>query len=230
MQIETSFTVPVPPEQAWPLLLDVPRIAPCLPGAELTETLGERRYRGRATVKVGPVQLAFAGEAEIVSIDEAARTARVVAKGADTRGRGNASASVAFMLAPDGGGTRVDVRTDLQLVGAVAQYGRAAGLLKEIANQLVKQFSDNLRAEIGAAVPAAAEATREAGPPASPEPMPANRETGETAVQPPPVETAPTRSAGPVPSAGPKHELSALALLWAALKAMAGRWLGRRNR
>ncbi len=217
MQIETSFTVPVPPEQAWPLLLDVPRIAPCLPGAELTESLGERRYRGRATVKVGPVQLAFAGEAEIVDLDEAARTARVVAKGQDTRGRGNASASVAFALAPEGAGTRIDVRTDLQLVGAVAQYGRAAGLLKEIANQLVKQFSDNLRAEIGAggslaAAPAA---------PAAPEPMRADREFGETAVQPPPASASPARPPGP------KHELSVLALLWAALKAMAGRWLGR---
>ena len=221
MQIETSFTVPVPPEQAWPLLLDVPRIAPCLPGAELTGTLGERRYRGRATVKVGPVQLAFAGEAEIVSLDEAARTARVVAKGADTRGRGNASASVAFALAPEGAGTRIDVKTDLQLVGAVAQYGRAAGLLKAIANQLVRQFSDNLRAEIGASGTAASPDTRAAEPtaPAAPEPMPASREFGETAVQPPP-EPPPART-------GPKHELSAVALLWAALKAMIGRWLGR---
>src|SRR3712207_9185553 len=94
MLIETRFTVPVPPEQAWPLLLDVPRIAPCLPGAELTEVTGDRRYKGRATVKVGPVQLTFAGQAEITDVDDVARTARVTAKGADAKGRGNASATV----------------------------------------------------------------------------------------------------------------------------------------
>src|SRR4051794_16720197 len=151
MKIETDFSVPVPPAKAWPLLLDVPRIAPCLPGASLTDDLGDRRYRGQATVKVGPVQLQFGGEAQITDIDEAARKARVTAKGADTKGRGNASANVDFALVADGDGTRVHVITDLQLVGAVAQYGRAAGLLKEIANQLVKQFADNLRDEIGRA-------------------------------------------------------------------------------
>ncbi|MCC7345915.1 MAG: SRPBCC family protein, partial [Variibacter sp.] len=133
MQFENTFTIAVGPEEAWPLLLDVPAIAPCLPGAEITEALGERKFRGRATVKVGPVQLAFAGEAEIVDVDEAARSARVVARGADQKGRGNASAAVTFSLLPDAAGSRVNVVTDLTLVGAVAQYGRGAGLLKLVA-------------------------------------------------------------------------------------------------
>lgn len=146
MKIDNSFVVPVPVEQAWPLLLDVPSIAPCLPGAELTEVVGPQHYRGRAVVKVGPVQLTFEGEAQIVDIDEAARTARVVAKGSDKKGRGNAAATVLFALAEDPAGSRVDVSTDLSLVGAVAQYGRGAGLMKAIADQLVGQFAANLGA------------------------------------------------------------------------------------
>lgn len=162
MKIDVSFTVPVPPDRAWPLLLDVPRIAPCVPGASLTEELGDNRYKGKATVKVGPVQLAFAGEASITGIDEAARTARVVAKGADQKGRGSASATADFALVEEEGGTRVNVATEIQLVGAVAQYGRATGLIKDIATQIVDQFAANLRAEIaaengeGEAAPAAA--------------------------------------------------------------------------
>lgn len=151
MKFDNSFVVPIPPAEAWPLLLDVPVIAPCLPGAEITETLGERRYRGRAAVKVGPVQLGFDGEAEILAVDDAAMTARVVAKGAEKRGRGNASATVDFALLPDVAGSRVLVVTELNLVGAVAQYGRGAGLIKEIANQLIDQFAGNLESLIRAA-------------------------------------------------------------------------------
>jgi uncharacterized protein len=202
MKIETSFAVPVPPAEAWPLLLDVPRIAPCLPGASLTEDLGEGRYKGQATVKVGPVQLTFAGEARITDVNDEARTARVIAKGADAKGRGSASATASFALMPEGEGTRVDVVTDLQLVGAVAQYGRGAGLLKEIANELVKQFSENLRREIERSAPNTAGAESETAAGKSPFPPPA-------------------------PTAQPAKELSAFALLWAALKAMVGRWLGR---
>lgn len=215
MKIETSFTVPVPPAAAWPLLLDVPRIAPCLPGASLTEDLGERRYKGLATVKVGPVQLQFAGEAQITNVDEAARTARVVAKGADAKGRGNASANVDFNLAPDGDGTRVNVTTDLQLVGAVAQYGRAAGLLKEIANQIVKQFSDNLRAEIARSEPA----------PAFPSPSPHVVGIAAQTEAPPAVASASPPQPQQVPA--PTQGLSALSLLWAAVKAIVRRRLGR---
>lgn len=151
MRIENSFTVPMPPDEAWAVLLDVPTIAPCLPGAEVTEVIGLDRYKGRALLKVGPVQLAFAGEAEIIDIDEQAKTARVIAKGADQKGRGNASAAVQFSLTEHPEGTRVHVATDLNLVGAVAQYGRGAGLLKAVADQLVGQFANNLAAALGGA-------------------------------------------------------------------------------
>ena len=144
MKIENTFIVPMPVEQAWPLLLDVPTIAPCLPGAELTEVVGPQQFRGRALVKVGPVALAFEGEAQIVDIDDAAKTARVIAKGSDKKGRGNASATVEFALAEHPEGARVNVTTDLSLTGAVAQYGRGAGLIKAIADQLIGQFAANL--------------------------------------------------------------------------------------
>ena len=148
MKIESTFVVPMPVEEAWPLLLDVPSIAPCLPGAELIEVMGPQHYRGRASIKVGPVQLAFEGEAQIVDIDAAAKTARVVAKGSEKKGRGNASATVAFALAEHPDGARVNVATELNLVGAVAQYGRGAGLLKAIADQLIGEFAANLDAAL----------------------------------------------------------------------------------
>ena len=133
MQLQNSFTVPAPPDVAWAILLDVPRIAPCMPGAELTETVGERTYRGNAKLRVGPVSLTFSGEAEITEIDEAARTAKVEAKGNDTKGRGAASATVVFKLVADGDASRVDITSDIDLTGSIAQYGRASGLIDAIA-------------------------------------------------------------------------------------------------
>jgi uncharacterized protein len=144
MRIDNSFVVAAPPEHAWQVLLDVARIAPCLPGARLTEVLGPDRHKGEAAVKLGPVQLLFGGEAQLSAVNPAVRTARVTAKGADRKGRGNATAFINFRLSADGAGTRVNVDTDLTLTGSIAQYGRASGLIKEIANELVSQFAANL--------------------------------------------------------------------------------------
>tara|TARA_R110002110_G_scaffold85816_4_gene223845 strand:- start:186165 stop:186791 length:627 start_codon:yes stop_codon:yes gene_type:complete len=151
MQLENSFTVPAPPDVAWGILLDVPRIAPCMPGAELTETVGERTYKGNAKLRVGPVSLMFSGEAEITEIDEANRTATVLAKGNDTKGRGAASATVVFKLVADGDASRVDITSDIDLTGSIAQYGRASGLIDAIAGQIISDFAKNLEAEIGSA-------------------------------------------------------------------------------
>lgn len=167
MQLTNSFVIPVPPDRAWPLLLDVERIAPCLPGATLTEVVDPRSFKGKATVKVGPVSLSFDGAARLVDVDDAARTALLEAKGNDSKGRGGAQAEARFALTPEGTGTRVTVTTQLAMNGAVAQYGRASGLMQEIANQLVTQFATNLAAQLetapaadttsapGAAAPAA---------------------------------------------------------------------------
>ena len=141
MIISNSFDIPLPPDQAWPLLMDVPRIAPCLPGAELLEALPDNAYKGKVSVRLGPVSLAFAGTAKFEHIDAVARTARLKAQGADQKGRGSAAAKVVFALVAVDGGTRVNVETDLNLSGAVAQYGRAAGMLQEVAQQIIGQFA-----------------------------------------------------------------------------------------
>lgn len=158
MQLTNSFVIPVTPDRAWPLLLDVERIAPCLPGATLTEVIDPRSFKGKATVKVGPVSLSFDGAARLVDVDDAARTALLEAKGNDSKGRGGAQAEARFALVPEGTGTRVTVTTQLAMNGAVAQYGRASGLMQEIANQLVTQFATNLAAQLEATpIDAAAE-------------------------------------------------------------------------
>jgi carbon monoxide dehydrogenase subunit G len=166
MQIKNSFTVQATPEVAWKVLLDVPRIAPCMPGAELTEVIGQNAYKGNAKLRVGPVNLTFSGEAEITTMDEATHTATVHAKGNDTKGRGAAEADVVFVLVEDGGQTRVDITTELNLTGTVAQYGRASGLIDAIASQIISDFAENLEAEIGVDA-APAEASSEAPPDAA---------------------------------------------------------------
>jgi carbon monoxide dehydrogenase subunit G len=148
--ISNSFDIPLPPHEAWPLLMDVPRIAPCLPGAELLEALPDNAYRGKVSVRLGPVALAFNGTAKFEEIDNEAHKARLKASGADAKGRGNASAMVTFSLEPIPAGTRVKVDTDLTLTGAVAQYGRGAGMLQDVAQQLIGQFAKSLKAMLDA--------------------------------------------------------------------------------
>jgi len=169
--ISNSFEIPLPPEEAWPLLMDVPRIAPCLPGAELLEALPDNAYKGKVSVRLGPVALAFTGTAKFEEINEAARTARLKAQGADQKGRGNAAAKVVFGLVPVEGGTRVNVETDLTLSGAVAQYGRAAGMLQEVAQQIIGQFARALQDMLKAQQPPPSVQT--AGAAAAQEPQPA---------------------------------------------------------
>lgn len=148
MRLENSFTVPREPARVWPLLLDIPVIAPCLPGTELTEVVGKGTYKGRARVRIGPMLLTFAGTAEIVEIDAASGRARLRAKGADEKGRGAAEAEVVFDVIGEGGETQVNVVTDLNLVGAVAQYGRATGLIQGIAAEITRDFARNFEALI----------------------------------------------------------------------------------
>ena len=206
MQIQNSFTVPVEPATAWRLLLDVPRMARCMPGASLTEARDDRSYAGNVVVKLGPVRLAFAGEARITELDETARRAKVEGKGNDTKGRGSAQAKLDFVLVPDGAGTRVVVTTDLQLTGSVAQYGRGAGLIKEVANQLVGEFAGNLARDIAAseAPPAVAPTSASQSADATP--------------------AAPSAPVGAPPAATP---VSGLGILARALRALIGDWLKR---
>jgi carbon monoxide dehydrogenase subunit G len=148
MQFDNSFAVPLPPDQAWPLLMDIEGIAPCMPGAELTEVVDASTYKGRIAVRLGPVALSFAGTVKIENVDDAQHTAKVRATGSDAKGRGGAQATASFRLAPSDEGTTVLVHTDLTLSGAVAQYGRGVGVVQATAAQLMQQFADNLRVRI----------------------------------------------------------------------------------
>jgi carbon monoxide dehydrogenase subunit G len=149
VEFDNSFEVPLRPAQAWPLLMDIRRIAPCMPGAEVTEVIDETTYKGRIAVRLGPVALAFAGLVKLEDIDGVNYTARVKAQGSDAKGRGAANASASFRLEPSGGGSKVLVHTDLTLSGAVAQYGRGVGIIQATAAQIMTQFAANLKAQIG---------------------------------------------------------------------------------
>ena len=150
MKLINEFDIPLPPAQAWPLLLDVERIVTCMPGAALIERVADDSYKGRVSVRLGPVTLAFEGIAKFVTIDPVARIARVEAQGLDKKGRGGAHATVAFTIEPKGDISKVIIDTDLQLSGSVAQYGRASGVIVEVAKDLVRQFSNNLHRDIQA--------------------------------------------------------------------------------
>lgn len=211
MQLNNSFTVPADPATAWKILLDVPRIAPCMPGAELTEVVGERAYKGNAKLRVGPVSLTFAGEAEITEIDEDARTAKVRARGNDTKGRGAAEAEVVFKLSEDGGASRVDITTDLNLSGSVAQYGRASGLIDAIAGQIISDFAKNLEAEIGSDAA-----------PAAPAPAAPAQDAPEGAGEPASEDTAPATASAAPANDRPKadNSISGIRLFFRAIWAM----------
>jgi uncharacterized protein len=144
MEFTNTFHVPLPIEEAWTLMLDVPRILPCLPGARLTEVIGKNTYRGAVSVKLGPVKLAFEGQAELVRQDDVAHIAWLKGSGMDPKGRGSAQSEFSFALQPAGSGTDVTVTTRLQLMGAVAQYGRGSGMIAEVAGQILNQFEENL--------------------------------------------------------------------------------------
>jgi uncharacterized protein len=150
MKVENSFRVDLPPASAWATLLDIPSVVPCMPGAELLAVEDERTYRGQVKVKLGPVAVAFQGRAKLTEVDEVHRTVRLSASGTEGKGRGSAQADVAFRLSPDGAGTRVDIVSDLSLAGAVAQYGRAQGVIADVSQLMVDSFADNLRRRIAA--------------------------------------------------------------------------------
>lgn len=145
MQIDNSFRVDVPVDEAWRVLLDLERIAPCLPGAKLEEIEGDE-YRGVVKVKVGPITAQYKGTAKLEHVDDVTHTAVVVANGRDTRGQGNASATIELTLFADGDGTRVNVDTDLSITGKVAQFGR--GVMADVSTKLLAQFVENLERDV----------------------------------------------------------------------------------
>jgi hypothetical protein len=162
MLIKNEFQVAAPVDKVWQYFGDIPQVAACLPGTELTDDLGGDKYTGRVAVRMGPVRLQFAGKADITERDEAAKRVVVNASGAEEKGRGQASMVVTATLAQAGRGTKVSVTQDLQLSGAAAQYGR--GMVSDVSAVLMRDFSVNLadridRTERGEAVAAASPAS-----------------------------------------------------------------------
>jgi carbon monoxide dehydrogenase subunit G len=147
MQIENEFMVEAPVDHLWAYLLDVERVAPCMPGAELTDTVDERTWKGKVNMNLGPVSLSFAGVVAIEERDDAAHRVVLRAKGMEQRGKGAANASVASWLeSGDGATTTVKIVADVQLTGAVAQLSR--GLLPEVSRKLTRQFAECLQASM----------------------------------------------------------------------------------
>jgi uncharacterized protein (TIGR03382 family) len=179
MKIANQFTVSAPIEQAWDVLSDLEQVIPLMPGAQLTGREGDD-YLGKVKVKVGPVTSEFSGKVHFVELDRDAHRAVIDGKGKESRGTGNAAATVTAQLHEDGGRTSVTVDTDLKIVGKLAQFG--SGMLQQVSEKLLGQFVESLEAELAAknapasptASPAATESTpgpRHAAPAAEPEPI-----------------------------------------------------------
>ncbi len=154
MLIENEFQVPAPLERLWEYMLDVERIAPCAPGAELTEVVDDHTWKGKINMKLGPVSLSFAGTVEIAERDDAAHRVVLHAKGLEQKGKGAANATVTSWLEPGDGATTVKMQADITLSGTVAQLSR--GLLPDVSRRLTAEFADCLQASMTAqeAVPA----------------------------------------------------------------------------
>jgi carbon monoxide dehydrogenase subunit G len=194
--------------------MDIERIVPCMPGAELVEIIDEKTFKGKVAVKLGPVALVFVCNAVFEEVDNDAHKARIKAAGSDSKGRGNANTLINFRLQPSAKGSRVIIDTDLTLSGAVAQYGRGVGMIQTVANQIISQFSRNLEAQISAsrteeaAAGPAVGATPAAGAPAQDGVAPA---------------AAPAARRPPPPPAKP---ISGFSLILSSLWAMVRGWFG----
>jgi carbon monoxide dehydrogenase subunit G len=146
MLIKNDFEVAQPVDKVWKFFGDIPQVATCLPGAELTEDLGGEKYKGQVAVRMGPVRLQFAGTAEIAERDDAAKRLVLNAAGAEAKGRGQASMVVTATLVRSGRGTKVNVTQDLQLSGAAAQYGR--GMISDVTSVLMRDFAATMQDRI----------------------------------------------------------------------------------
>ena len=155
MKLEQSFEVRAPLERVWETLIDVERVAPCLPGAEVTEAGEDGTYRGTFSVHLGPTTAAYRGELSMEELDEEARRVVMRANGQDKRGQGSAKATIVSTMHGEGELTRVDVETDFTITGRLARFGRG-GMIQDVSNRLLREFADCLQQRIEA--PPAAEA------------------------------------------------------------------------
>jgi carbon monoxide dehydrogenase subunit G len=168
--IENAIEIPAAPDRVWDYLLDVERVAPCMPGAELTEVVDDRTWRGKVAVKLGPVSLSFAGTVVLKEQDPEARTVVLKADGRETKGKGTASALVTSRLEDvDGGATRVVIETDLSISGSLVQFGR--GMIADVSQRMAGRFAECLASRMAAEAAAATPGTVPAALPRAAEPV-----------------------------------------------------------
>ena len=146
IHLENEFTVPASTDEVWEFLLDPRRVAPCMPGAELTEVVNDRQYKGKVSIKMGPVSLAFNGDVDITERDDAAKRMVMKAKGSELKGKGQANAMIVSTLERNGSGTRMRISQDIDLSGPLAQYGR--GMIQDVSGSLMNEFADRIQADL----------------------------------------------------------------------------------
>ncbi len=216
MKLEQSFEVAAPPERVWQALIDVERVAPCLPGAAVTGREEDGSYNGTFSVKIGPTTASYAGKLKLEQVDEAARTATIQANGTDRRGQGGARATITSSLhGVDGGATRVEVITDYQITGRLARFGRG-GMIEDIAERLLREFAQRLQASLAGGDEAAAQASAPPAGPAEPASAPPAG-PAEPATEAPPSSTTRAASAAPQPTPTPAEPLEGGSLIASVL-------------
>jgi uncharacterized protein len=219
MKLDQSFEVKAPLPAVWEALIDVERVAPCLPGAEITERSDDGEFKGTFSVKLGPTTAAYRGTLKMESVDEASHTAVMRANGSDKRGQGGAKAQITSVVseADGGGGTKVDVSTDFTITGRLARFGRG-GMIQDVSNRLLREFASCLQQNL------------ESSQAASETPAPSvGAEAGESA---PAASAEPAAGAATTPTPAPMRPASAkpvgglrlmLGALWDRLRRLFGR-------
>jgi uncharacterized protein len=202
MKLENEFTVPASIDDAWAVLLDIPRVAPCLPGATVEPGGDDGTYNGTMKVKIGPISASYKGTVKIEEADESAHRVAMRAQAKDARGQGTAAATITSTMEETPDGTKVHVETDMRITGAAAQFGR--GVMQDVSAKMMKRFADCLAEEIGSG--SATQAAEEPAP-AAPEPPSSNGGGAEvpsasSGVSSAEAEAPPSASSG-VPSASP---------------------------
>jgi len=170
MKFENTFTVQAPPGEVLATLLDIERVAPCMPGAEVLERVDENAYKVAIKVRVGPISMTYRGDVQITERDEAARTATMHATAKEARGQGTADAQVHMRLTEEDGGTRASLDTDVALSGRVAAMGQ--GVIADVAGKLIEAFAENLAAMLAPTAAAAPPSSLQEGSPAARAPAP----------------------------------------------------------
>jgi uncharacterized protein len=204
VKLEQSFEVKAPLERVWNELIDIERVAPCLPGAEITEAGDDGVYRGNFSVRLGPTTAAYRGELRMEEADDQAHVVRMRATGQDKRGQGGAKATIVSSLSEKEGATLVQVETDFTITGRLARFGRG-GMIQDVSNRLMREFAECLQKTIEAAPPAPAEEEGSSAPAAQPVSQPA------------------PGAAGPPPARPIKGFSLLLSVLWERIKRLFGR-------